>query len=544
MLLRKIEFRALTTQILVALCLALAFCSLPMVAKGQDAEAVRRAKAAEARRRKIEDEATRLQDEKALRLLKKEEERIRREDEEEERLLAEEEEDRRRREEDLCQIRKDQQRCIKVFVNVLDTDTVKDVFGRRIGNRFIAIQVTITNRSADFQYLVHDVSLDLKEIFIQPLPREKPARYAGQPLNERDRYRYELSSLELSLMRGVAERGQALDPRNIGLRVLNGIGTIAAGLIGVQFGGNTYPEGVATFNGPFISAYREIFPDFTINQVNRLNDSSYRTNRLVPKQQAVVMVAFIPQKMFLDERQRKVFKKDPLDLMTYEKHPERAIDLRRIEAAIQGDWITEVRNLPLTVTTVQIDADEMQKFQTEEPEVTGYVSGQGLTNAKIALVNPDPDTLITVEKDESKSTTDRLFFTLKSSKPVPPNTRLTFQVSDDQNVQKHDIFVSYNPIKPTITNPDALRGEAGKTVEITLTGTNFIPGKTKVNTSDDSVVKAVAVKDVTSTSMKVTFEVKNGTEGSTSEVRVVILETIESDPATFNVIPQPTDGVQ
>ncbi|MDT7603795.1 MAG: hypothetical protein QOF61_1792, partial [Acidobacteriota bacterium] len=36
---------------------------------------------------------------------------------------------------------------VRVYVSVMDPDTVADVFGRRIGKRFVAIQVTITNRS-------------------------------------------------------------------------------------------------------------------------------------------------------------------------------------------------------------------------------------------------------------------------------------------------------------------------------------------------------------------------------------------------------------
>jgi hypothetical protein len=87
---------------------------------------------------------------------------------------------------------------VKVYVSVMDPKTVGDVFGRRIGNRFVAIQVTITNRSKDFQLLIHDVSLDLRRIYLHVPSGITREREEGGD-------RFELSSLELSLLRGVAE---------------------------------------------------------------------------------------------------------------------------------------------------------------------------------------------------------------------------------------------------------------------------------------------------------------------------------------------------
>jgi hypothetical protein len=87
------------------------------------------------------------------------------------------------------------------------------------------------------------------------------------------------------------------------LRLFGGIGTAAAGVIGVASFGPSYYESVAVFNGPVISAYMDVFPDYTINQLNRLNDTAYKSNSLIPKEQAKVIVAFIPQAMFVNEKQ-------------------------------------------------------------------------------------------------------------------------------------------------------------------------------------------------------------------------------------------------
>ena len=90
---------------------------------------------------------------------------------------------------------------IRVYRSIMPPEDVADVFGRRISRRFVAVQVTVTNRSKDFQYLIHDISLDLTKILKTPLP-------------------YELSSRDLSLLRGVAEKGQIYDRRNFTVRLL------------------------------------------------------------------------------------------------------------------------------------------------------------------------------------------------------------------------------------------------------------------------------------------------------------------------------------
>ena len=54
---------------------------------------------------------------------------------------------------------------VKVYVSVMDPGIVQDVFGKRVAQRFVAIQVTIANQNPNFQFLIHDVSLDLKGVF-------------------------------------------------------------------------------------------------------------------------------------------------------------------------------------------------------------------------------------------------------------------------------------------------------------------------------------------------------------------------------------------
>ena len=443
---------------------------------------------------------------------------------------------------------------VRTYLSVLDPKTVEDVFGKRIGGRFVAIQVTIPNKSDEFQFLIHDVSLNLKSIYLYGPPVKRGAwggksraQRTGALLDEEDEdlnNGYELSSLELSLLRGVAEKGQGQDSRNAVLRWFRGIGTVAAGLIGVASFGPSYPESVAVFNGPVISAYMDVFPDYTINQLNRLNDSAYKSNTLIPKEQAKVLVAFIPQAMFMDREQRSLFKKSPVELAA---HPTKGIDFRRAQACVDGSFITEVEDMPPTVTGVQIEEAELIKLQDAAPEVRGSISGRFLTGAQVDLASPAPADITVVR--EGTPSDRRLDFVIKSTKPIPPGTPLTFQVSNDNGVQLTRRDLRYMPKRPTLTGvePDPAGGERGSEVTITLTGTNFIPNTetnrrlTRVIPQAGSGVRVVSVEVLSGTSLEVTLAVAANAPAATSRLRVAndAGESAETIPFTVTAPQNP-----
>lgn len=480
---------------------------------------------------------------------------------------------------------------VKVYVSVMDPDTVRDVFGKRIGDRFVAIQVTITNRSEDFQLLIHDVSLDLRKIYLPESPyipadikaelecergladrRREAARQlenlrrttpaaASEPDGAEARRleraaealegeieglggaaracrspsRFDLSSLELSLLRGVAEKGQSRDTRNFILRLFRGTGTVAAGLIGIAPFGPSYGDSVAVFNGPVLSAYMDVFPDHTINQLNRLNDTAYRSNSLVGKQQAKVLVAFVSQKVFMDKRQIRLFKSDPLTLFNKE------IDFRKAEALVDGAFITEVEDMPPVVSAVQIERGELEKLQGPAPEVRGSVVGRLLTGAKLSLVGPVPEG--TTVEVEGTPDDDSLDFVIKSPRPIPPGTPLTFQVANAKGVQTTPYNLSYTPKRPTLTGvePDPAEGEAGSEVTLTLQGTNFIPNTdanpraTRVITQPGSGLRVVSVDVTSATTLDVTLSISGGAPRAASNLRVANAAGQSAESVRFTV---------
>lgn len=460
---------------------------------------------------------------------------------------------------------------VKVYVTVMDAKTTADIFGRRIGDRFVAIQVTITNRSSEFQYLIHDVSLDLREIFVkcsntptattlavdsgsgdaQPQGRgaargggtgrrgkgadaAPAATTTGDCLSSK--YSYELSSLELSLLRGVAEKGQGQDARNAILRLFRGVGTVAAGLIGVASFGPSYAESVAVFNGPLISAYMDVFPDYTINQLNRLNDAAYRSNTLIPRQQARVLVAFIPQAIFLTKKQRGQFKSDPTTLFE-------DIDFRRAQAVVDGNFIAELGEMPPAVTTVQFEPGELAKFQDAAPEVRGSILGRFLAGARISLLNQTPEGL-SVEL-EGEPSDRRLNFIVKSDRPVPPGTTLNFEVVNERGVQTISRPVNYQPGRPTISAIDPAESNRGATnVAVTITGSGFIPGTTRVIPQTGSGIRVTDVRVTSATTLEATFSIAANAPLRANQIRVANGGGQSAESATFTVTAPPENPQQ
>jgi hypothetical protein len=438
---------------------------------------------------------------------------------------------------------------IKVYVTVIDPKTVSDVFGRRIAERFVALQVTIRNRNADHQFLIHDVSLDLERVFPASYFAQKEAEECQlwaracqeQNATRKDKtpcecrpYSHDLSSLELSLMRGVAEKGQGQDPRNKLLRLLTGAGTVLGGLVGVAGFGPSYSDSVAVFNGPVLSAYRNAFPDYTINQMNRLSDSAYQSNTLVPRQQAKVLVAFIPEPIFLDKKQMKAFWNDPTSLLN-NADPAQRIDFRRTEVRVRGSFIVELENLPPSIVSAQIDDDERMKFEQDKPKVKGYLSGRFSTDARLSLLNQEPEGL-SIKLDGTPSS-NRLNFIIESTKPVPPDTLLTFEVANDQAVQTNSYRLRYVPDLPTVTDIDTTEGETNTSgLAIEITGTNFTPGKTRVLISGKGVkVVADSIEVVGATKLKAKLDIAKDAPAVARQITVVNPAGESQDSVTFTV---------
>ena len=152
------------------------------------------------------------------------------------------------------------------------------IFGLAIARNYVAYQIVARNLNADKEFQLHNV-----ELAVDTDPCGSKEQFdAG-----RDRL----------LVRAVAIRNQSTDPRNFTVRVLEGITTIAGAAVG--FASADFAKGVAVFSA-LIPAGKGVFPDYTVDQLNRISDltfsSSGQTRTVIPKNGVAMFVTFMPTK--------------------------------------------------------------------------------------------------------------------------------------------------------------------------------------------------------------------------------------------------------
>ena len=386
---------------------------------------------------------------------------------------------------------------------LMSAKSVSDTFGKRIAQRYVAMQLTVANRNSEFQWLITDGAIDLKRL-IQHMEstsacQPKVATLAKLLNNANGSPANTITGEDLTSLRGVAEKGQSLDTRNLTFRLLRGSGTIAAGLLSVATFGPAFAPGVAAFNGPLMTAYETMFPDYTVNQLNRLNDEAYAANTVVGKHQAKVMVVFIPMSMLLDKDEQKQYYQNPHAIF---ESP--CMDLRLLDASVDGHYVTQLDLTPI-VTGVTIDAAEAAKFGTDNFKVAGTVVGRFLDKATLSLSGA-PEGLVIAPKGAGTDT--RIGFELSSPKALSPNAPFTIVIKKEGlTATNFSMSAGFSPQRPSIATdgvaPKSVTQE-DKSKTITITGTGFLPGSSVVFENGEKLNRA-NTKVVSTTTL--TFEV-------------------------------------
>jgi len=170
---------------------------------------------------------------------------------------------------------------ISCSMAIMSWKETRDVFGRRVANTFIGIQVNLRNLNTKNEFLVHDIQVAVDTGI--------DADHFGRFQSGRDKL----------LVRAVAQKGQSDDRRNIVANVLQTVGSIAAASSLVA-GTQELKDAVAVFQGAFIPGFQNIFPDHTVDHLNHISDlvfSASNTNKVVvPIQGSVPLVTFISEK--------------------------------------------------------------------------------------------------------------------------------------------------------------------------------------------------------------------------------------------------------
>jgi hypothetical protein len=164
---------------------------------------------------------------------------------------------------------------------ILTWQETSDIFGRRIANTYIAIQVTVRNLNTTNEFLIHDIQVAVD---------------TGLDPNTFSRF---TAGRDKLLVRAVAQRGQSEDRRNLALNSLLALGAISSSVTLLN-PANEFATAVAVFQGGFIPGFKTLFPDHTVDQLNHINDlvfSASSVNKvIVPIQGSVPLVTFISTK--------------------------------------------------------------------------------------------------------------------------------------------------------------------------------------------------------------------------------------------------------
>ena len=178
--------------------------------------------------------------------------------------------------------------------SILTWEETKDIFGRRLADTYVAIQVVVRNLSPDKEFLMHDVQVAIDHGPSWLNGTDPGTRYDKRFVAGRDKL----------LVRGVALRGQSDDPRNRFIRIAETLGDIAGAISPALGKALDFRSGVSIYRTAFIPGLKSIFPDYTIDQINRLNDLGFSANSayklVIPTNGAAPFVTFLPSKIFAD----------------------------------------------------------------------------------------------------------------------------------------------------------------------------------------------------------------------------------------------------
>ncbi len=363
---------------------------------------------------------------------------------------------------------------IRVHRLLMAPKDASDDFGYRLGRRYIIYQITISNDNKDYQYLIHDVSVDLSPLF-----NASPGTY-----------KYSASSQDLTLLRGIPEKGQDLDRRNLILHVLQGIGSVAGAVSGLSAFSDVMGSSVAVFNGSFLQGYVGIAPDHTGTQLNRLSDSAYITNTLVDKQRARTIAIFIPEATLLSRADQTQYWRNPQAFL-------QQIRLNEADVCVDGAFITTVAPPSLTAAVLTPKA----AGTTLGPGVlaTLTVQGTNLSTSDTQVVGLGATVLLTT----TSGTTGSVDITLPDN--YAPGMPVHLASAANPSITSATIPTTEfagSTLTSAVLTPKAAGTTLGPGVLATLTvkGTNL-------STSDTQVVGLGAPVTLTTASA-------NGTSGS------------------------------
>jgi hypothetical protein len=188
------------------------------------------------------------------------------------------------------------------------------IFGPQIGRHYAVVEINVGNKSPDATLVIHSIFIDYTRWGLSGVvPGD------GQPQGDAqgpfDQYQSstdsaQVASEEYRVVRGQFLNAQTWRKRSWTMRLLTLAGNVA-GAYTFSLNEQGFIKGIAAFNGVVVPGINTAWPDTSQDQMDRINDLGFRTNKIVPKQASEVIVCFFPIERFLTPGFRTLFLKAP-----------------------------------------------------------------------------------------------------------------------------------------------------------------------------------------------------------------------------------------
>jgi hypothetical protein len=191
----------------------------------------------------------------------------------------------------------------------------KRIFGKEIADNYAVIQLIVSNKSSDAALIIHGVFIDYSRWALSGSGgSQPPVTIDGRSRDNDDQFQAATSPNHIASEEYRVVRGQLLDAqmwtkRNWLVRTL----TFAASLAGAgTFAFNAKEvQLIAALNGTVVPGVESLWPDRTVDQLNRVSDFGYQTNKVIAQRGSEVIVCFFPIDRFLTPGFRRLFLKSP-----------------------------------------------------------------------------------------------------------------------------------------------------------------------------------------------------------------------------------------
>jgi hypothetical protein len=373
----------------------------------------------------------------------------------------------------------------------------------------------------------------------------------------------QIASAEYRTVRGQALDAQPGTARNRTIRWLRFAGSIASAYSFVTRDQDIV-KGIAAFAGQGVPAAEALFPDSTVEQLNRISDLGFKVNKVIPKSSSDIIVAFFPLERFLTPGLVHIYKNKPALFfapyaIAFDKQARS--ELEPIFAEFLGSHAKArcfLQTLPLVYMNDYVKAVENPGQPRPTPTPTGKPQNRGDSDRNPGEGKSSQGSTLAV--NQGGTIDSSLLPQCRGNKEADlgqVQTVMKFLAHASLNTVRvvvgGDFTVNVNDIPATVNGVDLDKGPGGWTTSGDQTGIlrgSFLANGEPQIVENDSGVKIVALDKSADSTMKIKITLPNPPlkPGTTLTFRVdktnaETKKTVQGVPFPFS-IPSAPQGTE